>query len=484
MITFKKLFSQSAAGVLLLLVCGGCYHVWKPLPAGLNHHGQPFPSETIQFLTDVTYVDSAGERRLEQDIFDSLFAMIDQAEKLILVDMFLFNEFTGESGPPHRRLCEELTAALIARKTAVPSLRIIVITDPVNTVYGGLEASHLTRLETAGVDVVMTDLDRLRDSNPLWSSPWRLLVKPFGDAKGKGTVKSPFGEEKVSRRSWLKMINFKANHRKVAVMDSGAGLSAWVSSANPHDGSSAHGNVALVFDGPAAMDILKTEEAVLAYTSPETPLPSQRLGLLPGSAPAAEDTLRIQVLTEGAIGRAADQMIDTAKPGDTLDMVMFYVADRSIVSRLKQAAERGVAMRIILDPNKDAFGRTKKGLPNRQTGGELVKAGIPVRWADTHGEQSHAKLLMINHADGTSDMLLGSANLTRRNLRNYNLETNVLFSGPTESCPATAANRYVARLWNNDDGKSFTTDFDTYRDDSIWKKIRCHIQEKTGLCTW
>lgn len=480
----KKLFLQSAVFVFLLLVCGGCYHVWKPLPKGLNHQGKSFYSENICFLKDMTYVNAAGDRQSEQEIFDDLFVMINRAEKLILVDMFLFNEFTGKSGEPYRGLCEELTTALIVRKQAVPRLRVIVITDPVNTVYGSFDAPHLKRLREAGVEVVMTDLDRLRDSNPLWSSPWRLLVKPFGNAMGKGTVKSPFGDEKVTRRSWLKLINFKANHRKVAVMDSGGNLKVWISSANPHDGSSGHDNVAVVFDGPAALDVLKTEEAVLAYCSPETAPPSRELNLdtVPLASPGKKP--RVQVLTEGAIGRTADHMIEHSQPGDKLDLVMFYLADRKIVTRLKKAAERGVTMRVILDPSKDTFGRIKKGLPNRQTGGELVKAGIPLRWADTHGEQSHTKILVVNHADGTSDLLLGSANFTRRNLRNYNLETNVLLAGPTNSEPIVSVNHYVNALWNNEDSKHFTTDFETYRDDSGWKIFKYRIQEKTGMCTW
>jgi len=46
--------------------------------------------------------------------------------------MFLFNEFLGAGPPPARHLCEELTAALIARKRAVPALQAVLITDPAN----------------------------------------------------------------------------------------------------------------------------------------------------------------------------------------------------------------------------------------------------------------------------------------------------------------------------------------------------------------
>jgi phosphatidylserine/phosphatidylglycerophosphate/cardiolipin synthase-like enzyme len=37
---------------------------------------------------------------------------------------------------------------------------------------------------------------------------------------------------------------------------------------------------------------------------------------------------------------------------------MFYLSERQIEA-LKQAKKRGVDVRMILDPNKDAFGRQK-----------------------------------------------------------------------------------------------------------------------------
>ena len=47
--------------------------------------------------------------------------------------------------------------------------------------------------------------------------------------------------------------------------------------------------------------------------------------------------------------------------------------------------ERGATLRVILDPNRDAFGREKNGIPNRQAAWDLHEAGIPVRWCATEG---------------------------------------------------------------------------------------------------
>ncbi len=478
--------SAALVAPLLLLGPGCCYHAVKPLPRGLSYRSELLPATEIRFLCDQTGLDEAGTRHLDPHIFDEVFAMIAKAEHLVVVDMFLFNAFLGAGPPPSRHLCEELTAALIARKRATPSLRAVLITDPANTVYGGIEARHLTRLQEAKVEVVLTRLDRLRDSNTAWSSVWRLLFKPWGNNSKDGWVANPFSADEVTLRSWMALLNFKANHRKVVVADAGGELFALVTSANPHDGSSAHSNVGIVFNGPAAQAVLETEQAVLNFSGGKSP-PLREMtfgkGLdLPDRV--SNNTARVQVVTEEAIADAAEAMIGAAKAGDTLDLVMFYLADRPIVRALKAAARRGVAMRVVLDPNKDAFGRKKNGMPNRQVARELVAAGVPVRWAVTHGEQMHAKMLLVKMLNGKADLLLGSANFTRRNVRDYNLETDVRISGHGTSPALADASAYADRLWTNAGGRIFTTGYEAFQDDSRWRVFRYRFQEATGLCTW
>ena len=46
---------------------------------------------------------------------------------------------------------------------------IIFITDPLNTGYGSYETKWFTMMEDAGIEVVYTDLDPLRDSTPIYS---------------------------------------------------------------------------------------------------------------------------------------------------------------------------------------------------------------------------------------------------------------------------------------------------------------------------
>lgn len=444
-----------------------------PLPAGLAVRGDPRPVSGIRFLRDLTYTDRDGVRHTEQEIFDEMLRMIRAARRVVLADLFLFNDFQPAGrAETTRALCAELTAALIAQKQAVPEIEIIVITDPINTVYGGLHPPHVRQLEAAGIPVVFTRLDRLRDSNPFYSLFWRAVLQRLGNGPAE-TVPNPFGPGRVSLRSWLAMFNFKANHRKVLVADD----AALVTSANPHDGSSAHGNIAVRFSGPAVADLLATEQAVLRLSGgPDIPIPEP--------APAPATALSLQVLTERAIKDAALEELAACGPGDAVDLVMFYLSDRDLVRALKQAHARGAKLRVLLDPNKDAFGFKKNGIPNRQTAAELHAAGIAVRWADTHGEQSHAKLLSIRRAGGEQVFIGGSANFTRRNLDNFNLETNVRVRGPADDPFFQDVTAYAGLLWNNDPDRFFSVPYAAYEDRSLLKRGLYRFMEWSGLSSF
>ncbi|MBL7016910.1 MAG: hypothetical protein ISR84_05070 [Kiritimatiellales bacterium] len=163
---------------------------------------------------------------------------------------------------------------------------------------------------------------------------------------------------------------------------------------------------------------------------------------------------------------------------------MFYLADSDIIRALLKAKKRGCSLRVLLDPNKDAFGRVKNGIPNRQSAARLVKAGIPVRWADTHGEQCHVKTLYVEHPARTATILLGSANYTRRNLDNFNAECNLACTAPTGHSAMKRARQTFERWWSNLDGKTFTTDYETYEDRSFRRKIRARLMEASGMSSF
>ncbi|WP_223788804.1 phospholipase D family protein [Marinicella meishanensis] len=471
-------------GLLVLGWLGmGAYHSFKPLPAGISFASAQKPVGQVRFLADATWVDEDGVRYTEQQIFDRVLTLIKQAERLVVLDMFLFNDFAGAANghdPNMRPLSDELAAVTIKRKQELPGLRVVLITDPINQLYGGLKSSRLDQLSQAGIEVVMTDLNRLRDSNPTWSGLWRLCCQWWGNSSEGGWIPNPVGLEKVTLRTWLKLLNFKANHRKVLVADSPSGLVGLVTSGNPHDASSAHGNVALEFTGPAVLDLLASEQAVLDFSQAEVAdLPRPTAG-----ASAAPSAATIQVLTESQIrDRVMDVLMQSAA-GDRVDLKMFYLSHRGIIKALKQAHEQGAQVRVLLDPNEDAFGKKKNGIPNRQVAHELTQAGIPVRWCDTHGEQCHSKMLLTQREHGRSELILGSANYTRRNLDDLNLETNVALVGPSDLSAFADAATYFDLYWHNGPNQFFSQPHAHYADDSRLRYWRYRIMEATGMSTF
>ncbi|MBP7899967.1 MAG: phospholipase, partial [Acinetobacter sp.] len=166
-----------------------------------------------------------------------------------------------------------------------------------------------------------------------------------------------------------------------------------------------------------------------------------------------------------------------------LDMAMFYLSERKIIEALKQAQQRGVNIRLMIDPNKDAFGRQKNGIPNRQVASELHAAGIPIRWCDTHGEQCHSKMLFKYNAQ-QAELILGSANFTARNLKNYNLETDMRVVGSAQAQVFKDAGQYFDAAWSNANARQVTVDYSKYADESKTKYWLYRFMEWSGLSTF
>ena len=460
--------------VFAIALGNGVYHAFKPLPPGISVASPLRPVHGVEFLADDTWLDAEGERHARQVIFDRVFELIQGANRLLVLDMFLFNAMQGEITETHRPLSRELTERLLQRMDERPGLVLVVITDPFNTLYGGVEAPHLDALESAGAHLVYTDLGRLRDPNPVWSAAWRLCCRWLGNGTG-GWLPNPVGEEPVTLRTYLAMLNLKANHRKTLVADEGDDWVALVTSANPHDASSAHVNTGVVFRGQVALDLLETEQSVIRFSAWHVPfeIPSD-----PGEP--AQSRLQAQIITESRIREAALDTIESAEPGDRLDIAMFYFSHERLIRAVTEAAGRGVAVRILLDPNRDAFGRKKSGIPNRQTGRRFHDAGIPVRWCRTTGEQCHAKQMVLERAGGEVVLITGSSNFTRRNLDDFNLETNVRFVGPADDPFLRAALNWFEQRWRNEPDRHVSDPYGTWEDRSVIRSVRTWVGETLG----
>jgi phosphatidylserine/phosphatidylglycerophosphate/cardiolipin synthase-like enzyme len=476
-----------AWGFIALWIGVGAWHVVKPMPPGTDVSTPWFGSNDVEFLYDLTYRTPHGEPVHEQQIFDEAFRMIDEARSFIVADFFLFNDLMGAANAVHRPLSRELADRLKTRKATDPALTILLVTDPINDIYGGAPSALLAELRDAGIEVAVTNLEALRDSNPGYSALWRIAGQWWGNSPG-GSLPNPFDADgaSISLRTWLSLLNFKANHRKLVIADRSDGsLTALVTSANPHDASSAHSNVAVRFSGPLAHELLRSELGVARFSgwnghvyAPAAP---------EDRAPQAS-AAQLAYLTEESIRDHLLSAIAGTRNGDSIRLAMFYLSDRKIIDALLDASQRGVAVRLILDPNKDAFGRQKDGVPNRPVANELVTRSdgrIEVRWYRTHGEQFHTKLALISQNDKLIASL-GSANLTRRNLGNYNLEANIAIEAPLTAPIALEMRAYFDRLWNNDgaSGTEFSAPFAAYRDDSAARYWRYRLMEATGLSTF
>ena len=468
-------------GLLMAYALTGVYHVYKPLPDGLDVATPYRAAEAVEFLVDSTWLDTRGEQHTHHEIFDAALEMIARAQSLVVADFFLVNQFAGTVDDGHRPLSSELVDGLTERRMQGPEkLDVLLITDPFNTLYGGVTQPMFSRLEAHGIRVIETDLRVLRDSNPLWSAAWRICCQWFGNDSNGGWLPNPVGETPVTIRTYLALLNFKANHRKTLVTVGPDGWTGLVTSGNPHDASSRHDNIAVRFRGDAAIDLLHTEHAVVAFSDgtriafPD-PVPDNR---------AVDAKTRIRILTESQIRDAALEMIAAAGDGDRLDLWMFYLSHRAIVRALVAAQQRGVELRLLLDPNRDAFGREKRGIPNRPVARELHGAGVPVRWCNTEGEQCHAKMLLHRTGDGGATLLAGSANFTRRNLDNFNLETSVQVRADARTAViADAADVFDAR-WNNEPNRIHSLPYREHADDSRLRYWRYRLMEATGLSSF
>ena len=445
----------------------------------------------IEFIADITSADAYGRPILSQAIFDEVIGVVRSAHDFLVLDYFLFNDQRGAGvqTTPTRPLSAELRDALIERRRVDPQLPIVLIIDPINELYGSAPSRDVALLRAAGVQVVTANLDVLRDSNFLYSSLWRLCFSWWGSgAPGDGWLPNPLdeGAEEVTARAWGRLLNFKADHRKVILGGDGkGGLIGIVGSANPHDASSAHSNVALKVRGAALAPLLESEIAIARTAGWKGEIAYKAEA---AQAPQDPKAPSIQALTEGAIRARLLAELDAAGAGQSIDIAMFYIADRGVVESLLAAAQRGAAVRLILDPNKDAFGREKSGIPNRPVATELSSASdgaIHVRWYRTHGEQFHTKLAMI-YGRQRMWLTLGSANFTRRNLADYNLEANVAVDLPDDAPLATQVRDYFETLWSNRAplGIEYTTDYGFYADPAPSHYWLYRFMESTGLSTF
>lgn len=469
---------------ILWLLAVGVYQTNKPLPHGLDFESDTVSvyAENAELLTDLTAVSFEGDTIHQHEIFDSVFTYIKNAEKYILIDMFLFNSYTGPSGYVMRDLTGELTQLLIEQKKRHPDIKIDFISDPLNVFYGGSISPEITEMEAHGINVILTDLRKLRDSNPIYSSIWRTFFQWFGNTSKFGFLPNPFnpGGKLVTLRSYLEFINLKANHRKICIVDSPDGPVSFVISANPHSASSDFSNVGIMVRGDFAQHLYQTEKAVATLSNGSLQGDSYLKSVLPEKAPG---DYSIRILTEEKIKDQLMSNIDHLMESDTMYIGMFYFSNRDIINGLIHASKRGAIIKLVLDPNKDGFGYYRSGIPNQVIAGELLKRSsreISIRWYLTHGEEYHAKLMLVLPKQGPASLILGSSNYTRKNLNNFNMELDVSIETDRSTPLIMESRSYFEKLWTNSDN-IYTVDYEKFENTGPLRTLQYRIQETFGF---
>lgn len=459
-----KLFALIAVAILITL--SFLYGRFKPLPDGMDTESgwiQLSDSE-IDFLSDLT-INLPNERIVKQEIFANAYELIDNASEFIVIDMFLFldDAATGDLLP----LSQNFKDKLIEKRRKDPTVDIYFITDEFNTFYRSYHNPLLQELDSHGVTVIYTDLEKMREPNPAFSTVTRFITKPFGlpDYKG-GWIPGFMGDDKITVRSFVKMLDFKANHRKLIITEQ----ESLITSANPHTGSSLHSNVGVRISSTELIKaMLASEKGIAEFSGSDIPIDV--------SSSEGNGDIQIKYVTEHAIERNILKVIGNAKAEEHIQIGMFYFSDRTIVNALKDAAARRVQIELILDANKDAFGREKNGIPNRQIAYELEKHGINILWYKTNGEQFHSKILMHSGQSKTT-VILGSGNYTKRNLGNFNLEADLLVLAPKDAEFSQEVEQYFVLA------KANSLPFEAYKDSSKLKQLIYRFQEWSGLSTF
>jgi PLD-like domain len=371
----------------------------KPLPPGTHTVSQT--SRLSEADVDFLY-----EYPPRQDALAREASTIDRAEQLIVLDR-----------SPVRR---ELAGHLLARKRAHPHLKIVLVTDPGNEAFGGTPAPILASLEQAGIIVARARLDRLRDSNPLYSGLWRLLFSwwsnPFDEPPGRVTL-----------RAWSRMQNSKADQRQLVVADDGAG--GWTAVVSP-----VGARAGLILRGSLARAMIASELQIAAWSTDDDRIPAT-----PPMDLGGVGSIDARFLTEGGIESALLDAIAAAGMDDAICIAVDNLSDRRLIAAALHAAARGARVQLLLARNR---------MPNRAVAGEVLRGGggrIEVRWYQDPAAP-HPKLLIVRHR---TDLWMnwGSANFTRRNLGDLNLEASVELRMPARSAPARAVSDYFAKAW-------------------------------------
>lgn len=451
------------------------------------------------------HVDYCGwdERRNQRvayrEIHTEAIEMIEHADGPIIFCFFLFDCLYADEDPPDE-VAEKIAAALIEKKIAHPDQPIALVLDLIHKGWSTRRSPLVKRLRDVGVDVFYSErlsthsatsfalYEKAGEFGQLLDQITFGLTAAAMDAIG--AVPLPLGKfdrAPVTIGTLQNAAYLKANHRKVLVTVADGEYHALVTSWNPHDPSAFHENHALTVSGKPARyayavlrdDMKRAAELEGRYTAwsqQSKPVRhryfDERFPAMPATAIAADtqadtrDMARVCFATEQRIEALILEMLLDVQPGDAVRIQMFYLSRPAVLNEIIAAGKRsGRPVRLLLDPNRTGINYAKDGTPNAQAAAYLMQLAheegveIRIRWYDTHGEQNHAKAMTItNPRTGKFNMALGSANWTRKNLGDINLEADLFVRNSPKV--TKRFNALFDRFWFNRGGLRFSAAYD------------------------
>jgi hypothetical protein len=472
----------------------------KRLPPGLHVAGpwRPLPAQAVRFVRDMTAADAHGVPLVESQIDVELLRLISQARELVVLDTGLFGDLPA-AGPGASQLrapppvASGLIDALLGARARQPAMSTLVLVDPSSLSVGHLQP-QLQRLRAAGVTVLSVDVEQLRAPDPAFSALWNLCCAWWSHALNAGDWPNPLGvgPAGVSLDVWGSLQGYQRSHRQLLIADDGAGrLEALVFSRPLHSEAGIHSATALELSGSALEPLLESEFAVAQFSGWSdggvTQARSQRLLEQQRRAelPETQFNARARVVTEAAIAETLVARIDASGKGDRLEIAALYLSQRELLRALLDAARRGVQVRVLLDPGKDGYGYERAGIPNREVASELIAASdgaIRVRWYRTHGEQFSPGFVLVQSPQDCW-LMLGTAELTRYDLGDFNLAAAVQVELPSTAEASVEALAWFDRLWYNraSNGTEYTSDVDVYADASQLRYWQYRLLEASGM---
>lgn len=372
--TFQRLSLATALMASLLVGCGQ-----SPVP-GLSQ-GRLDPGSQAQARN--LLVGEGNKVQLLVDgpaIFDSMNAAIASAQHSVQLHAF---QLGGETGM-------RLVNNVIERHRA--GVKVQVLVDP-NHGGGG-----------SGKEMIMVCLNALKAAGI-----------PMRDYKMKGMPKGP---------TWLSNLA-TLDHSKIVVVD---GHTAYVGGMNFYDHGALNHDYMIKIEGPTATLVGEMSNADWRHSGGSAGVID-----IPKAGPRGNSRVEIAQTspTTNNIRSVITRYINQAQKKVYVEVL--FLDDDMILDALVDAKQRGVDVRVILDPidwgsHVPELDRLPfNGIPNWAAVKGLMEADIPVYWYTPQGPHNnlHAKTAMIDDRY----MLVGSPNFTYRAL-DRNRETLAAVDAP------------------------------------------------------